>query len=150
MNVRCLKNNAIVLVLVGLIAALLLSKVSTAGLPWRLVKSYQVVIDGVDYGVFDRVRGFQNFGNTVGHYRVTLERTFVVNPSLSWWARQQLVRRQVLRDIALRVVDDDGVARQIVLRHCQPLSWSVAATVPSFLGGYHETIDLAVQEVSYL
>lgn len=145
-----LRKNSVVIVLVVLTVALLLSKVSSASLPWRLVKSYQVVIDGVDYGSFDRVRGFQNFGSTIGHYRVTLERTFVVNPSLSWWAKQQLVRKQVLRDIALRVVDDDGITRQIVLRHCQPLSWSVAATVPAFLGGYHETIDLAVQEVSYL
>lgn len=144
-----LRKNSVVLVLIALTVILLLGKVSSAGLPWRLVKSYQVVIDGVDYGVFDRVRGFQHFGS-IGHYRVTLERTFVVNPSLSWWAKQQLVRKQVLRDIALRVVDDDGIVRQIVLRHCQPLSWSVAATVPAFLGGYHETIDLAVQEVSYL
>lgn len=145
-----LKKNAVMFVLIGLTVVLLLSKTSPAGLPWHLLKSYQVVIDGVDYGVFDRVRGFQSFGNTVGHYRVTLERTFVVNPSLSWWARQQLVRKQVLRDIALLVTNDDGVSRRIVLRHCQPLSWSVAATVPAFLGGYHETIDLAVQEVSYL
>ena len=145
-----LKKNALILVLVGLTVVLLVSRVSPAGLPWPLVKSYQVVIDGVDYGVFDRIRGFKSLGNTIGHYRVTLERTFVVNPSLSWWARQQLIRKQVLRDISLQVVDDDGIERRIVLRHCQPLSWSVAATVPAFLGGYHETIDLAVQEVSYL
>ena len=118
-----------------------------AGLP-RHLTDFQVIIDGVDYGVFDRIGGFGRLARGRQH-RITLERDFVAHPSLSLWAGRQLARRQMLRDIALVVPDQNGIEKRYVLRYCQPLSWSVGA-VNSAFGGYHETIDLAVREVSSL
>ena len=118
-----------------------------AGLPLRLT-DFQVFIDGIDYGVFDRIGGLGRLAKGIRH-RVTLERDFVAHPSLSFWAGRQLARQQMLKDIVLVVSDRSGITRRYLLRYCQPLSWSVGA-VNSVFGGYHETIDLAVREVSFL
>lgn len=115
----------------------------------------RVEIDGVDYGPFDRIEGLDKFSAN-GHpaesgstySRITLSRDFVTDPSLYLWAKERMSRKFGLKDIHLITADENGnmVSRK-VLRLCQPLSWSVEATNPS-LGGFNETIDLAVQEIS--
>ena len=114
-----------------------------------------VEIDGVDYGPFDRIEGLEKFAidgypessdNT--YEKITLSRDFVTDPSLYLWAKNRMSRKFGLKDIHLIKEDEEGrvVGRQI-LQLCQPLSWSVEATNPS-LGGFNETIDLAVQKIT--
>lgn len=115
----------------------------------------RVEIDGVDYGPFDRIEGLDTFSEDgrpaesgTTYSRITLSRDFVTDPSLYLWAKERMSRKFGLKDIHLITADENGnmVSRK-VLRLCQPLSWSVEATNPS-LGGFNETIDLAVQEIS--
>ena len=114
-----------------------------------------VEIDGVDFGPFDRIDGLEGFssdglpiGNNKKFAKITLTRDFVTYRSLYLWAKQEMSRKFHLKDIHLVTAGDDGteISRRI-LKLCQPLSWSVETTNPS-LGGFNETIDLAVQKVS--
>lgn len=141
------KSFGAAVVLLSVVACVLLSRVSSAGLP-RHLHDFRVEIAGVDYGVFDRVSGVELVsvaGGEQGYYKVTLERHFVAHPSLSFWALRQRARSAVVAEIAV-VVHEDGAARRYQLRYCQPLSWSVE-TVNTASGGYHETVVLAVQEI---
>ena len=114
-----------------------------------------VEIDGVDFGPFDRIEGLDNFANDgipIGKEKnyatITLARDFVTDPSLYLWAKNRMSRKVGLKDIHLVTENEDGIIiSRRVLELCQPLSWSVEATNPS-LGGFNETIDLAVQKVS--
>ena len=45
------------------------------------------------------------------------------------------------------VEDEDGNVIKRLLQLCQPLSWSMESTNSS-LGGFNETIDIAVQKIS--
>ena len=132
------------------ICVMVLSQTLPAGLPHHL-RNFQVEIEGVDYGVFDRIGGIEQVnvaGGGQGYFEVTLERHFVAHPSLSFWAKRQRTRHTQASDIALSV-HTDGNAQHYLLKYCQPLSWSVeAATTAS--GGYHETIVLAVQAINPL
>lgn len=114
-----------------------------------------VEIDGVDYGPFERIEGLTSFNGegkpsdkTTSYAKITLSRDFVTDPSLYLWAKERMNRKYGQKDIHLVTADDRGnmISRK-VLRFCQPLSWSVEATNPT-LGGFNETIDLAVQEIS--
>lgn len=115
----------------------------------------RVQIDGIDYGVFDRVEGLDNFdqdgsptATTINYSRITLSRDFVTDPSLYLWAKNRMSRKFGLKDIQLVTEDDDGnIVGTTVLKLCQPLSWTVEAANPS-LGGFNETIALAVQEIA--
>jgi len=121
-----------------------------------------IEIDGVNYGTFDRIEGLDELlanssapadDVTVANAdftRITLTRDFVTDPSLYLWAQSTMRQRSEPRDINILVESTAGdeLARY-VLRFCQPLSWSVEASNPS-IGGFHETIDLAVQEISTL
>ncbi len=115
----------------------------------------RVEIDGVDYGPFDYIAGLDKFsenGSPIDqkstYTKITLSREFVTDPSLYLWAKERMSRKFGQKDIHLITADERGnmISRK-VLRLCQPLSWSVEATNPS-LGGFNETIDLAVQEIS--
>jgi hypothetical protein len=113
-----------------------------------------VVIDGLDYGPFDTVEGLSPeidsslpSSPTGTLWRVTLKRSFVTDPSLYLWARNFTHRRLELKEVQLVGVDQESAAvRKIFLRSCQPVTWTVEA-VDSQLGGFHETVELAVQEI---
>jgi len=116
-----------------------------------------VEIDGVNYGAIDRIYGVEQFAedgfplrDDVSYETVRLSREFVTDPSLYLWAKNRMSRKLGLKDIHLITEDERGqvVAHQI-LQLCQPLSWTVEAQNPS-LGGFNETIDLAVQKVTRL
>src|SRR5690606_13808733 len=114
-----------------------------------------VEIDGVNYGTFNEVTGLE-LGSSkstatdktaAGFTRVSLRRDFVTDPSLYLWARNMSKQRQGLKDVHLVKRNDAGeVLSRYVLKLCQPLSWTVEAANPA-LGGFHETVDLAVQDV---
>jgi len=113
-----------------------------------------VQIDGVDYGTFSEVAGLQE-GLThpkksadENYRRITLQRGFVTEPSLYLWAKNNVSQRQGLKDIHLVRKNSEGEeVDRYVLKLCQPLSWTVEAANHA-LGGFHETVDLAVQEIS--
>ncbi len=110
----------------------------------------QIEIEGVNYVTFDPIkipRFDDNDANTVEGARVLLRRDFVTDPSLYLWAKKLMTRRSALKDIHLVTINEDGeeVSRKI-LKLCQPLSWTVEAADPA-LGGFHETIELAIQDV---
>ena len=129
------------------VCLLLLARALPAGLPHHL-HNFQVEIAGVDYGLFDRIGGIAQVdvaGREQGYYEVTLERHFVANPSLSFWAKRQRARHTQVSDIALVAHNTSGTQRYL-LKYCQPLSWSVEAA-DTASGGYHETVVLAVQAI---
>ena len=47
------------------------------------------------------------------------------------------------------VDENDNVVAHQILQLCQPLSWTVEAQSPA-LGGYNESIELAVQKITEL
>jgi hypothetical protein len=111
-----------------------------------------VEIDGVSYGTFNNVTGVEqpkSVSATPGEYiKISLHRDFVTDPSLYLWAKNNISERHGLKDVHLVTLNDSGkeISRHI-LKLCQPLSWSVESS-NSALGGFHETVDLAVQEIS--
>lgn len=129
------------------------TRISTAGFTSEDVRTH-VEIDGIDYGSFDRVEGLQELTGSgsddagVTFHKITLKRDFVTDPSLYLWAKNIMHGRSDLKDVHIVMENRDGEEiSRYVLRFCQPLSWSVEAANPA-LGGFHEKIDLAVQEIS--
>ena len=113
-----------------------------------------VEIDGVNYGVFDDVAGLNaavqagSVKNNDELHKITLTRDFVTDPSLYLWAKNIMHGRSDLKDVHVVVENREGEEiSRYVLKFCQPLSWTVEAANPS-LGGFHEKVDLAVQEIA--
>jgi hypothetical protein len=137
----------------GVGAVAVATKISTAGFTTEDVRTH-VEIDGVNYGSFDRVEGLKALDGsgsgdqTATFHKITLKRDFVTDPSLYLWAKNIMHGRSDLKDVHIVMENRDGEEiSRYVLRFCQPLSWSVEAANPA-LGGFHEKIDLAVQEIS--
>ncbi len=113
-----------------------------------------VEIDGVGYGVFSDINHLEDLLDSKdktrepAFTRVHLRRDFVTDPSLSLWAKEASHVGASLKDIRLTVKTKDGyeVARY-VLKYCKPLSWTMESADPS-QGGFHEKIELAVQEIA--
>ncbi len=114
-----------------------------------------VEIDGVDFGPFDAIEGLDKFARDgfplaegSSFEAIHLTREFVTHPSLYLWAKNQTSRKYGPKDIHLITQNEDGaVVSRKVLQLCQPLSWSVESSNPS-LGGFNESVDLAVQKIS--
>lgn len=116
-----------------------------------------VEIDGVNFGVIDKVSGLESFAadgyplnSQLSYQNIELSREFVTEPSLYLWAKKRMSRKLGLQDIHLITVDEnDNVVAHQILQLCQPLSWTVEAQSPA-LGGYNESIELAVQKITEL
>ena len=112
-----------------------------------------VEIDGVDYGAFDVIEGLDQAesdgqGGEEPFHRISLRRDFVTDPSLYLWAKNIMHGRSDLKDVHVVMSSRDGEElSRYVLKFCQPLSWTVEAANPAS-GGFHEKIDLAVQEIA--
>jgi hypothetical protein len=114
-----------------------------------------VEIDGLNYGPIDQIDGIEKFADdgypmneATSYETVRLSREFVTDPSLYLWAKNRMSRKLGLKDIHLITEDDNGqIVSRRILQLCQPLSWTVETQNPS-LGGFNETIDLAVQKVT--
>ncbi len=143
------------LYIMGLLSlALFLGQSIKAALKPPVVTTY-VEIDGVDYGPFDIIEGMNKFASDgfpvsaqTSFETIRLSREFVTQPSLYLWAKNQTSRKFGPKDIHLVMENEEGhVVSRKVLQLCQPLSWSVESSNPS-LGGFNETVDLAVQKIS--
>lgn len=135
-------------------ATLVLKKQVQAAL-YNPVTVTKIEIDGTNYGSIDNISGINNFSddgfpvnNMHSHEKISISREFVTEPSLYLWAKKRMKRKSDPKDIHLVVEDEDGnVIKRQVLQLCQPLSWSMESTNSS-LGGFNETIDIAVQKIS--
>lgn len=116
-----------------------------------------VEIDGINYGEIHSVEGLQGFAQDgypmlvdQTYVKVRLSREFVTEPSIYVWAKNHMTPKSGLKDIHLISVDEDGeIIEHTILQLCQPLSWTVESPNPS-LGGFTETVDLAVQKITQL
>lgn len=142
-----------------LVLPVIVTRNSTAGFSRQDIRAH-IEIDGVNFGTFDKIEGLTDFDITgdaqdqdqqVGPLRrVSLKRDFVTDPSLYLWAKNIMHGRSDLKDVHVVMKNREGEElSRYVLRYCQPLSWTVEAANPA-LGGFHEKIDLAVQEISAL
>jgi hypothetical protein len=130
------------------------TRMSTAGFSPQDLRAH-VEIDGVNYGSFDKIDGLADVGakapsanGALAYKRVTLKRDFVTDPSLYLWAKNIMHGRSDLKDVHVVMETRDGEeVSRYVLKYSQPLSWTVEAANPA-LGGFHEKIDLAVQEIA--
>jgi hypothetical protein len=121
------------------------------------VLSTQVEIDGQFYGAFDKIQGLQDLTTASSESKtkdeqnytiITLDRDFVTDPSLYQWAKNNTSKRDGLKDIHLVMKNSQGEeVSRYVLKLCRPLSWSLESADPT-LGGYHENIKFAVQEIA--
>lgn len=130
--------------------------IAAKNLPAGFTKENQrtfVEIDGYTFGSFDKVDGLEGFNTVVkddgySYTKVSLRRNFITEPSLYLWAKNTVKERHGLKDIHL--VTRNGAGEEIsrnVLKLCQPLTWSVEASNPA-LGGFHETVELAVKDIA--
>ncbi len=151
-----IRNSKILRQFATLIGLGSLAFVAIKNLPAALMVPDSVMhieINGVDYGAFTEIQGLNQFGKdgvpaNQLYSTVRLKRDFVTDPSLYLWAKKRRSKKNELLDIHLVTRNSSGLMiKRQVLESCQPLSWSVEATNPS-LGGFNETIDLAVQKVS--
>lgn len=149
------------IVCVALALPIIVTRMSTAGFSPQDVRTH-VEIDGVNFGTFDKIEGLsgldikaepngdEHAAAAPAFRRVTLKRDFVTDPSLYLWAKNIMHGRSDLKDVHVVVESREGEElSRYVLRFCQPLSWTVEAANPA-LGGFHEKIDLAVQEITIL
>ena len=146
---------------VALVLPVVIAKMSAAGFSRHDAQTH-IEIDGVNFGVFDRIEGLSEADLAVkdtsksqekqrtpkAYRRITLKRDFVTDPSLYLWAKNIMHGRSDLKDVHVVVENREGKElSRYVLRFCQPLSWTVEAANPA-LGGFHEKIDFAVQEIA--
>ncbi len=127
-----------------------MTKISQAGFADHSVSAH-VEIDGVKYGAFDYVTNLEPLaqqGTTKGSMKVTLKRDFVTDPSLYLWAKNTVHGRTDLKSVYVVMETPEGEEiSRYTLKFVQPLSWTVEAANPA-LGGFHEQIELAVQQIS--
>lgn len=138
-----------------LVPVVVTTKMSPAGFSAQEIKTH-VEIDGVNYGSFDNIDGLTathaapsgETADSPSFRKVTFKRDFVTDPSLYLWAKNVTHGRSDLKDVHVVTQSRDGEElSRYVLKFCQPLSWTVEAANPA-LGGFHETIDIAVQEIA--
>lgn len=137
-----------------LLTPFLLTREVPAGFSKTHLQTF-VEIDGVNYGSFDELKELEKTSlnkDSITHVNsfkaMRLKRDFVTERSLYFWAKKTLENRLGLKDLHLILKDAEGYEiSRYILHSCQPLSWTMEASNPA-LGGYYETIDLAVQEIS--
>lgn len=111
-----------------------------------------IEIDGVNYGVISEINNIRDLtlgpNQNENFTRVSLKRDFVTDPSLYLWAHNSAQSRGSLKHINIVTQTKDGYKlARYELKNCKPLSWTVETADPS-QGGFHEKIDLAVQEIA--
>ncbi len=136
----------------ALVVPVIVTKMSPAAFTTQETRTH-VEIDGVNYGIFDNIEGLTETQTTDGQKtptfrKVSFRRDFVTDPSLYLWAKNVTHGRSDLKDVHVVVENRDGEElSRYVLKFCQPLSWTVESANPA-LGGFHEKIDIAVQEIA--
>lgn len=137
----------------ALIVPVIVTKMSPAAFTTQETRAH-VEIDGVNYGIFDQIDGLVDAQKadaatkTPTFRKVSFRRDFVTDPSLYLWAKNVTHGRSDLKDVHVVVENREGEElSRYVLKFVQPLSWTVESANPA-LGGFHEKIDIAVQEIA--
>lgn len=138
-----------------LIGAVVAVTLSSRNLPAGFVvepNGVTVEISDFNYGSFEKIDGLDKINAEIDaegnrYTKITLHRNFVTDPSLYLWAKNTAKKHGELQDIHLVKRNKSGqeVSRYI-LKLCQPLSWTVESA-NSALGGFHETVDVAVHKI---
>lgn len=139
---------ALVVLLIGLIS---LSPGASARLGILKTETY-IHIGGVNYGILSEVNNLRDLtidqGSHEKYTRVTIKRDFVTEPSLYLWAHKNAQARDPINRISIVTQTKDGYKiAKYELKNCKPLSWTVETADPT-QGGFHEKIELAVQEIA--
>ena len=113
------------LVAIALVVPVVATKMSPAGFSSQDLRTH-VEIDGVNYGVFDKIDGLvpetTPAGEAATFRKVTFRRDFVTDPSLYLWAKNVMHGRTDLKDVQVVVETRDGQElNRYVLKMCQPL-----------------------------
>jgi len=150
-NAKLIKVCSRILFALALVVPFYVAKKSTAGLASKELRAY-VEIDGINYGTFDSIEGLFDADSEIEisdtYKTISFKRDFVTDPSLYLWAKSTMQDRSDLKDVHVVMENQDGEeVTRYVLKFCQPLSWTVEAANPA-LGGFHEKIDIAVQEIT--
>lgn len=132
---------AVIMVLVGLMIA---SRNTTAHVSLPSLTDFQVLTEDHYYGDFDRI---EIVAVHDGYQRVRLERDFISDSSLSFWAQERGLKLREPQDIKLVVTRGEHQVRYL-LEKSLPLAWSLHASASR--SGYHESIELAVHKISSL
>lgn len=112
-----------------------------------------IQIDGQYFGTIDQISELRDLHIYKQHpdenfTRVSLKRDFVTDPSLYFWAKRSFETREGLKDIKLVMKTKDGhEISEYVLKKSKPLQWTLEAADPA-VGGFHERIEFAVQEIA--
>lgn len=109
-----------------------------------------VEIGGIDFGVFESIEGLNTAksSSTSDFTKISFKRDFVTDPSLYLWAKNNVNSRDGLKDVHLVKKTENGeIVERMILKLSHPLSWSVESANSS-LGGFHETVEIAVQTIS--
>lgn len=129
------------LLLAGIIV---ISRGSTASVSLPDLTDFQVLIGDSYYGMFDHI---EVIAADERYQRVRLERDFVSHSSLSFWAQEQKLQLREPQNIKL-IATSGGYQVRYLLERSLPLAWSLNANDTQ--SGYHESIELAVQNISSL
>lgn len=139
-----------VLVVIGVALPWVFTKLSSASYSHEELRTH-ISIEGIDYGYFDSIGNLNQIeqeGYTGSYKKITLARDFVTDPSLYVWAQNTMKERAELKDVMVTIETREGEPlSRFVLKYVQPLTWTVEAANPA-LGGFHEKIELAVQEIA--
>lgn len=111
-----------------------------------------IEIDGVNFGEINGIKSLRDLTpedrKGEGFTKVTLKRDFVTERSLYLWAHKIADTRTSGAHISVVTQTKSGVnIARYELNNCKPLSWTVETADPS-QGGFHEKVELAVQNIS--
>ena len=145
--------------LAGLLTILMISAQPLPASFTTATSHMHVVIDGVDFGVFDRVADLDAVASSEKaasqlptkakpqFHKIIFQRDFVTDNSLCLWATNTKETPGGVLDVRLVMKNAAGheVSRYL-LKYCQPMAWSVEAANPA-LGGFHESVAFVVQNI---
>ena len=113
-----------------------------------------IEIDGINYGFIEDIAKIEQLaaeGKTTqlsDYHKITLNRSFVTEPSLYHWAKTSFEQRKERQNITIIVkTDNEYEIKRYTLNLCKPLSWALTKDHSS-TNGFQETVKLAVQDIS--
>lgn len=105
-----------------------------------------VKVGDINFGAFDDIKGLDD-ENRLSTNKLVFKRNFVTEPSFYLWARDTAKEHTPSHEVELVYEDKEGnIVKRLGLVNSQPIAWAVEASDPT-LGGFHERIELAVQQV---
>ena len=109
----------------------------------------QLKIDDINYGFFDDngIEYLLTNDSLQEYIKISLQRSFITEPSLSLWAKGYSSKKFDGQDIYLLKYSASGkISKKYLLKSCYPISWSLETSFNIF-GGFQERVDLFVTKV---